>query len=41
VRQVLKNLENEGLIEQKRKKGIYLKQMSVEEFSQLYDVRSV
>ncbi len=41
VRQELKNLENEGLIGQKRKKGIYLKPISVEEFSQLYDVRSV
>ncbi|MBL7005491.1 MAG: GntR family transcriptional regulator [Spirochaetia bacterium] len=41
VRQVLKKLEIEGLIEQKRKKGICLRSMSVEELLQLYDVRAV
>ena len=41
VRQVLKKLETEGLIEQKRKKGICLRSMPVEELLQLYDVRAV
>ncbi len=41
VRQVLKKLETEGLIEQKRKKGICLRSIPVEEFLQLYDIRAV
>jgi len=41
VRQVLKKLETDGLIEQKRKKGICLRSMPVEELLQLYDVRAV
>ena len=41
VRDALKVLENEGLIERRKRKGIYLKALSISEVLALYDVRSV
>ncbi|MDD3928054.1 MAG: GntR family transcriptional regulator [bacterium] len=41
IREVLKHLEHEGLIETRRNKGITFRSFSPEEVAEVYDVRSV
>lgn len=41
IREVLSHLEEEGLLERKHKKGITLKEPSLKELIEIYDLRSV
>ena len=41
IREVLKHLEQEGLIQTKRKKGITFKEFSEREIKEIYDVRAL
>jgi len=41
VRDALKELEKEGIVERRKKKGVYLKIPSAAEIAEAYDVRSV
>ena len=41
VRDVIQYLKRIGLVENRRKKGIYLKELSIRELADIYDVRSV
>lgn len=41
IREALKELEKEGLIERKQRKGFYLRKPTVDELSAIYDLRSV
>lgn len=41
IRDVLKGLEKEGMVERRKKKGVYLKILSLSEIVALHDVRSV
>jgi len=41
IRDALKELEKEGVVERRKRKGLYLKAPSVSEILALYDVRSV
>jgi DNA-binding GntR family transcriptional regulator len=41
IREALNELEKEGLIERKQRKGFYLRKPTVDELSAIYDLRSV
>ena len=41
IRDALKELEKEGIVERKQRRGVYLKQPSVKEIAEIYDLRSI